>query len=129
MGITQVGAVYGSVAEHTTYQADLQQIAKSLNLGIVSYSTPGDLQDLAQTLRADSPRVLLFVGGTPELARFSQGIEKQAVQRYIIAMSDVNLQSIQQMGVSRFTPMIATQVVPMVNSSVPGLPCRVGALL
>ena len=41
------------------------------------------------------------------------------MQRYIIAMSDVNLQSIQQMGMSRFTPMIATQVVPMVNSNLP----------
>jgi len=119
MGITQVGAVYGSVAEHAAYKTDLQQVAKALNLSIVSYTTPGDLRDLALSLKADSPRVLLFVGGTPELVRFSQGIEKQAVQRYIVAMSDVNLQSIQQMGMSRFTPMIATQVVPMVNASLP----------
>lgn len=119
MGISQVGAVYGSAAEHTAYKADLQQVAKALKLSIVSYTTPGDLRDLAQSLHADSPRVLLFVGGTPELVRFSQGVEKQEVQRYIIAMSDVNLQSIQQLGMSRFTPMIATQVVPMVNSSLP----------
>lgn len=119
MGIAQVGAVYGSAAEHAAYKADLQQVAKTLKLAIVSYTTPGDLRDLAQSLNAGSPRVLLFIGGTPELVRFSQGVEKQEVQRYIIAMSDVNLQSIQQMGVSRFTPMIATQVVPMVNSSLP----------
>lgn len=119
MGISQVGAVYGSVAEHAAYKADLQQVAKALNLSIVSYATPGDLRDLAMTLKADSPRVLLFIGGTPELMRFSQGVEKQAAQRYIVAMSDVNLQSIQQMGMSRFTPMIATQVVPMVNASLP----------
>jgi len=119
MGISQVGAVYGSAAEHAAYRSDLEQIARALKLAIVSYSTNGDLRDLAQSLTADSPRVLLFVGGTPELVRFSQGVEKQAAQRYIIAMSDVNLQSIQQMGASRFTPMIATQVVPMVNSSLP----------
>lgn len=119
MGIAQVGAVYGSAAEHTAYRQDLEQIAKALKLAIVSYHTSGDLRDLAQSLTPDSPRVLLFVGGTPELVRFSQGIEKQAAQRYIIAMSDVNLQGIQQMGMSRFTPMIATQVVPMVNSSLP----------
>jgi len=119
MGISQVGAVYGSAAEHTAYRTDLEQIANALKLSIVSYTTPGDLRDLAQALLPDSPRVLLFVGGTPELVRFSQGVEKQAAQRYIIAMSDVNLQSIQQMGMSRFTPMIATQVVPMVNSSLP----------
>lgn len=119
MGITQVGAVYGSAAEHAAYKTDLQQVAQALNLSIISYTTAGDLRDLALSLKADSPRVLLFVGGTPELVRFSQGVEKQAAQRYIIAMSDVNLQSIQQMGMSRFTPMIATQVVPMVNSSLP----------
>lgn len=119
MGITQVGAVYGTAVEHTAYRADLEQVAKTLNLFIVSYAPQGDLQDLAQSLKANSPRVLLFVGGTPELVRFTQGIEKQAAQRYIVAMSDVNLQSIQQMGMSRFTPMIATQVVPMVNASLP----------
>lgn len=119
MGITQVGAVYGTTEEHAVYRADLEQVARALNLSIVSYTTQGDLRDLALSLKASSPRVLLFVGGTPELVRFSQGVEKQAVQRYIIAMSDVNLQSIQQMGMSRFTPMIATQVVPMVNSNLP----------
>jgi len=119
IGISQVGAVYGSAAEYTSYRGDLEQIAKSLKLSITSYRTDGDLRDLARSLTPESPRVLLFVGGTPELVRFSQGVEKQAAQRYIIAMSDVNLQSIQQMGMSRFTPMIATQVVPMVNTSLP----------
>lgn len=128
MGITQVGAVYGSAAEHAAYKTDLQQVAQALSLSIVSYTTSGDLRDLAMSLKADSPRVLLFVGGTPELVRFSQGVEKQAAQRYIIAMSDVNLQSIQQMGMSRFTPMIATQVVPMVNSSLPLVRAYRGAL-
>ena len=119
MGITQVGAAFGSSVEFAAYRNDMEQIAKTLKLSIVAYNPTADLRDLAQSLTPDSPRVLLFVGGTPELVRFSQGIEKQAAQRYIIAMSDVNLQSIQQLGMSRFTPMIATQVVPMVNSSVP----------
>ena len=119
MGITNVGAVYGSSAEYAAYRGDLEQIARTLKLAIVPYHTTGDLRDLAQTLTPESPRVLLFVGGTPEMARFAQGVEKQAAQRYLIAMSDVNLQSIQQLGASRFTPMIATQVVPMVNSNLP----------
>ncbi len=118
-GINQIGAVYGSDAEYAAYRGDLEQIARSLKLSIVPYRTSGDLRDLALSLTPESPRVLLFVGGTPELLRFSQGVEKQAAQRYLIAMSDVNLQSIQQMGTSRYTPMIATQVVPMVNSSLP----------
>jgi ABC-type branched-subunit amino acid transport system substrate-binding protein len=119
MGITHVGAVYGSASEYATYRGELEQVARTLKLTISPYHTTGDLRDLAQTLTPDSPRVLLFVGGTPEMVRFAQGVEKQATQRYLIAMSDVNLQSIQQLGASRFTPMIATQVVPMVNSSLP----------
>lgn len=119
IGIRQVGAVYGSVAEYQAYRPDLDQIARSLKLSISAFHTEGDLRDLAQSLTPSSPRVLLFVGGTPELVRFSQGVDKQAVQRYIVAMSDVNLQSIQHMGMSRFTPMIATQVVPMLNANLP----------
>jgi len=119
MGVTHVGAVYGSPAEHTAYREGLEQIARALKLAFTSYNPAADLQAVGKSLTADSPRVLLFVGGTPELLRFTQGIEKQATQRYIIAMSDVNLQSIQQMGVTRLTPVIATQVVPMVNASLP----------
>jgi ABC-type branched-subunit amino acid transport system substrate-binding protein len=119
MGVTHVGAVYGSVAEHAAYREGLEQIARTLKLPFTSYNPAADLQAVGKSLTAESPRVLLFVGGTPELLRFTQGIEKQATQRYIIAMSDVNLQSIQQMGVTRLTPVIATQVVPMVNSSLP----------
>lgn len=61
--------------------------------------------------------MILFVGGTPELAQFTQGLEKQARQRYIVALADVNLQTLQQMGAGKNTPVIATQPVPMVNAS------------
>jgi hypothetical protein len=61
----------------------------------------------------------LFVGGTPELAQFTQGLEKQSRQRYIVALADVNLQILMQMGAARNTPVITTQPVPMVNASLP----------
>lgn len=119
MGITEVGAIYGSVAEYTSYQQGVQEMANALKLRLKSYRPVANLQQLGKALTSDSPRVLLFLGGTPELVQFSQGIEKQAAQRYIIAMSDVNLQTMLQMGISRFTPVIATQVVPMVNANTP----------
>ncbi len=119
MGVTEVGAVFASAAERTSYQADLEQAAASLKLKLKTYVPSNGLQALANELRPDSPRILIFLGGTPELLQFSQGIEKQAAQRYIIAMSDVNLQVLQQLGVSRFTPVIATQAVPPVNGNQP----------
>jgi ABC-type branched-subunit amino acid transport system substrate-binding protein len=119
MGVTEVGAVFASAAERTSYQTDLEQAAAGLKLRLKTYVPSSTLQALATELRADSPRILIFLGGTPELVQFSQGIEKQAAQRYIVAMSDVNLQALQQLGVSRFTPVIATQAVPPVNGNQP----------
>jgi hypothetical protein len=63
--------------------------------------------------------VLIFLGGTPELLQFSHAIEKQGALRYLIAMSDVNLLTLSQMGKPQHARVIATQVVPMVNSNMP----------
>jgi len=48
--------------------------------------------------------------------QFLRGIGKQARQRYVLALADVNLQTMVDMGASRTTPVMATQVVPMVNA-------------
>lgn len=119
MGVTELGVVFSPPAEQARNQTDMEQTAANLKLRLRPYVATQGLLALAASLRADTPRILIFLGGTPELAQFAQGIEKQAVQRYIVAMSDVNLQALQQLGVSRYTPVIATQTVPLVNSNQP----------
>lgn len=119
MGVTSLGAVYASPAEFASYRDDMEATALALKLQLQHYGPVADLQQLGKTLSPDSPRILIFLGGTPELYEFSQGIGKQASQRYIIAMSDVNLQTLAQLGSKRQAAVIATQVVPMVNSNAP----------
>jgi ABC-type branched-subunit amino acid transport system substrate-binding protein len=119
MGVTELGVAFVSLDEQARNQNDMEQTAASLKLRLRSYVASQGLPALAASLRPDTPRILIFLGGTPELAQFAQAIEKQAVQRYIVAMSDVNLQSLQQLGVSRYTPVIATQAVPLVNGNQP----------
>lgn len=119
VGISELGAVYATPAEFAAYSKEVERTATTLNLRLQSYGPAADIQRLAQSLSAGSPRILIFLGGTPELMQFTQGIEKQATLRYIIAMSDVNLQTLTQAGMSRHAPVVATQVVPMVNSNVP----------
>jgi len=116
-GVTELGAVFATASEHTDYHQDVQSTAAALGMRLVSYGPVPDLQRLAQSLTLQSPRILIFLGGTPELLQFSQGIEKQAAMRYVVAMSDVNLQTLAQAGMSRHAPVIATQVVPLVNNS------------
>jgi ABC-type branched-subunit amino acid transport system substrate-binding protein len=117
MGMQEIGAVYASSREHTLYRADLERIAAALKVRLQSFRAEGDLDRLGQRLTGQSPAVLLFIGGTPELVQFTQGLEKQSRQRYVVALADVNLQTMMQMGAARSTPVIATQAVPMTTDS------------
>jgi hypothetical protein len=117
MGMLEIGAVYASSREHTLYRADVERIAADLKMRLQSFRADGDLDHLGQRLTGQSPAVLLFIGGTPELVQFTQGLEKQSRQRYVVALADVNLQTMMQMGAARNTPVIATQAVPMTTDS------------
>lgn len=115
-GAAELGVIYSSANEMQVYRDDVEKAANALNLRLKSYGPPTDLTALGQSLTPQSPRILIFLGGTPELMQFSQGLQKQSTLRYIVAMSDVNLQTLAQAGQSRHAPVIATQVVPLVNS-------------
>lgn len=119
MGVQALGAVYASNDEYALYHQDLHRIAAEFKLQLQVFRADGELSRLGQRLTAATPAILLFVGGTPELVQFTQGLEKQARQRYVIALADVNLQTMMQMGGGRTTPVIATQAVPMVTASLP----------
>jgi ABC-type branched-subunit amino acid transport system substrate-binding protein len=119
MGIQEVGAIYASAQEYTFYRQDLEDTAKTLQIRLKTYKAGADLSRLGQQLTPGTPAILLFFGGTPELVQFTQGLEKQRRQRYIIAMANVNLQTLIQMGAARTTPIIVAQPVPVVTASLP----------
>jgi ABC-type branched-subunit amino acid transport system substrate-binding protein len=119
MGITEAGAVFASPRDLRLYQSDVARIAADPKLKLATWQADGDLARLGQRLGPATPAVLLFVGGTPELVQFTQGLERQARQRYVIALADVNLQTLLQMGGGKSTPVIATQAVPMVSAPLP----------
>ena len=119
MNVPDLGAVYASEQEFNQYHLEVEQACASLKIRLRTFRSTGDLALVGKNLIVDSPRILLFLGGTPELVQFTQGIDKQAQQRYIIALADVNLQTLMQMKAARHLPVMATQVVPMVNSPLP----------
>ena len=118
-GMQEVGAVYASAAAATRHRDDVARAAELLRLRLATWTGNGNLAQLGQRLGPGTPAVLLFVGGTPELVEFTQGLERQARQRYVVALADVNLQTVQQMGGGRTTPVIATQAVPLVTAPLP----------
>jgi ABC-type branched-subunit amino acid transport system substrate-binding protein len=119
VGVQDVGAVYATPAEYRLYREDLERAASALMLRLQTFRADGDLDRMGRRLTPGTPAILLFVGGTPELVRFIQGLDRQQRQRYLVALADVNLQTMMQMGGARSTPVIATQAVPMVTASLP----------
>jgi ABC-type branched-subunit amino acid transport system substrate-binding protein len=119
MGVPEIGVVYASEQEFALYRDDVEHASVALKIKLQSSRPTGNLAQLGSSLSLATPRILLFVGGTPELVQLLQGIDKQERQRYVVAMADVNLQTMIQMGAARHTAVMATQVVPMVNAALP----------
>lgn len=119
MSIRELGVIFGTAQDYQTYHAELDQMAVNLNIKLQTYRDTDDLRQLGQKLPATAPAVLLFIGGTPELAEFTQGLQKQTRQRYVLALADVNLNTLRQLGMTRNTSVMAMQPVPMVNTSLP----------
>jgi ABC-type branched-subunit amino acid transport system substrate-binding protein len=119
IGLKELGTVYASAQDRLTYGADVDRVAQDLKLRVVSFDARGEPRSVGQTLHASTPAVILFLGGTPELAQFTQGLERQSRQRYVVALAGVNIQTMLQMGGKQSTPVIATEVVPLVNAALP----------
>ena len=119
VGTKDLGVIYASPQEFALYRADVERTAQRMGMQLSTSLPAQDLKSVGQKLGASSPAVQLFIGGTPELAQFTLGLEKQARQRYVLALADVNLQTMKEMGAARQTPVFAAQTVPMVNSSLP----------
>ncbi|MEQ1537270.1 MAG: ABC transporter substrate-binding protein [Burkholderiaceae bacterium] len=119
VGTKDLGVIYASPQEFALHRADVERSAQLMSMQISTSQPAQDLKIVGQKLAPTSPAVQLFIGGTPELAQLTAGLEQQSRQRYVLALADVNLQTMKEMGAARQTPVFAAQTVPMVNSSLP----------
>jgi ABC-type branched-subunit amino acid transport system substrate-binding protein len=119
MGVQELGAIYATAQDLKLYRDDMDRTASALKLKVSSFGGEGDLHSLGQRLTPGTPAILLFIGGTPELVQFTEGLERQQRQRYIVALADVNLQTVMQMGGAKTTPVIVTQAVPLTTAALP----------
>ena len=118
-GVQEVGAVFASAREAAAYRQDVDRAVAAQKLKLKAWTPTSGLAALGEHLGPGTPALLLFIGGTPELMEFTRGLERQSRQRYVIALADVNLQTVQQMGGGRTTSVIATQAVPLATAALP----------
>ncbi|AVP57551.1 ABC transporter substrate-binding protein [Pulveribacter suum] len=113
VGVQQAGVVFAHPALQQQLQASVLQAGVAMGLRTqVLTAAPG---------RAAPPVIVLFVGGTPELHEYLAALElPRGRQCYVVALADVNLQVLAQLGgARRNVPVIATQPVPLVTAGLP----------
>lgn len=118
MGVSELGLVYPGRREEEMHD-EIDAITKRLNLRTRRLSVPSgqDVAAYAAALRHDVPAFLLFLGGSIELAQFTQGLTKQVLPRYIICLSDVDTTTLLQLNPGKAASVIFAQVVPNPQSS------------
>ncbi len=118
VGIGSLSVVYQSERDRAINTQDISRIASNLKLGLRQWPVEADLVAQSRRISATQVPLVLFVGGTPELVQFMQGWNRSGGIRYIVALADVNLQTALQMSGGKHVPVIGTQAVPVVSSSV-----------
>jgi len=88
--VLELGAVYASAQEQALYHPEVSRIAAELGLRLVTYAPKGPCGSSASSSAPQTRAILLFIGGTPELAQFTLGLEKQDRQRYVIGLFDAS---------------------------------------
>ena len=118
MGVSELGLVYPGRREEEMHD-EIEAITQRLNLRTRRLSVPNgqDVAAYAAALRPDVPAFLLFLGGSIELAQFTQGLTKQVLPRYIICLSDVDTTTLLQLNPGKAASVIFAQVVPNPQSS------------
>ena len=82
MGVTELGLVYPGRREEEMHD-EIEAITKRLELRTRRLSVPNgqDVAAYAAALKSDVPAFLLFLGGSIELAQFTQGLTRQESSR------------------------------------------------
>ncbi len=122
MGVQTVGVTFASARIQRQSEAMVMQAAKSMALQVEVLPLPGTTAKAgAASPQRVAQSIILFIGGTPELFSFLDQLAlPQGRQCYVVALADVNLQVLAQMGnTAAKASVIATQAVPMVNASLP----------
>lgn len=120
MGVQRISVIYADGPLQQQLQPSVAQAATALRIQAQTLPQPGTSTAQA-ALRSPADAIVLFIGGTPELHDFVRQLQlPTGRQCYVIALADVNLHVLAQMGgVPQGVSVIATQAVPIVTAGLP----------
>jgi ABC-type branched-subunit amino acid transport system substrate-binding protein len=119
LGIRELTVVFQDKGTETKYQASLQALARDLRVVLRLQSVANDLAAQGRHLSATSAPLVLFLGGTPELIEFLGGWRRYDPLRHVVALANVNLHTVREIGGERNVSVVGTQAVPAISDSLP----------
>lgn len=119
VGVRDMGVAFAGAPQRAQALDAVQRAATALGLTLHLLPTAGQTASGAELQAEQTQAIVLFVGGTPELHAFARRLPvRPGGHRYIVALADVNLQVLAQLGgTPRHSSVVATQAVPLLTST------------
>lgn len=121
VGMQQLGVVYADAGTETASGPGLRGALTANGLRARAWTATAGPEALAASLGPDTPPVLLYLGGTPELSRLVRALAGRGLSRYVVSLSDTDAATLAELGASRPVTVMLTQGVPNPQSG--ALPC------
>ena len=121
VGMQQLGVVFADAATEAASGPGLRAALAANGLSARAWTAGAGLEALAAALGPDTPPVLLYLGGTPELSRLVRALAARGLSRYVVSLSDTDAATLAELGASRPVTVMLTQGVPNPQSG--ALPC------
>ena len=111
VGVNEIGLVYPTAQQAQALQSGMDAIASRLRMKTRTMVIPQgkDIADYAAQLPANAPFYLLFMGGSIELALFTQGLARRGAQRYAKANRQRRQRAARRMRRAKRASRIASQ--------------------
>jgi len=120
VGVREIGVAFSHATQRANALPAVEKAATVLGLQLRPLPVAGQVPSSAERKAEQTQAIVLFIGGTPELHAFAKKLSPQpGAHRYIVALADVNLQVLAQLGgMPPHSSVIATQAVPLLTSSI-----------
>lgn len=113
MGLNELCIVYRSGAEQQLYDAEISALARAVSLRLVRVTLSAGTGLVNAAAQIPSSSSLVFcLGGTADVAELTQGMSSRSDRRFVLGLSDVDANTLQEFNPGRGVPVILAQVVP-----------------
>ncbi len=113
MGLNELCIVYRSVAEQQLYDAEISHMARAVPLRLVRVTLSAGMSLVSAAAQIPTSSSVVFcLGGTADVAQLTQGMSTRNDRRFVLGLSDVDANALQEFNPGRGVPLILAQVVP-----------------